>query len=152
MTRPLGEAPEPALPAGVEIAVDKAPSEQWYSMYHFRGQPLPEEALELLAARIDGTLGFARLTVDGQLAAITRSTITTGGDKQWLGYSAVEVAPAFRRRGLGTLLGEYVLHWGHAHGAEAAYLEVITTNTAGRALYHGLGFGEHHRRRSLTVG
>lgn len=142
----------PLLPEDMNIAVNDAPDEHWYSMYHFRGQPLPQQALELLSARIDGTLGFASLRVAGELAAITRATITTGGDIQWLGFSAVEVAPKFRRQGLGTLLGKHILHWGQANGASSAYLEVISSNTAGRALYQGLGFDEHHRRRSLTVG
>lgn len=142
----------PELPAGVEITVTDQPDEDWLSMYHFRGEPLPRHALELLCERIDGTLGFARLTVDGQLAAITRGTITRGGEHTWLGYSAVEVAEDFRRQGLGTLLGRHMLHWGTAGGADGAYLDVISTNVAGRGLYHNLGFGEHHRHRSVRVG
>src|SRR5699024_11241532 len=61
------------------------------SRYHFRGQPLPEHALELLRKRIDGTLGFAQVRIGGTLAAITRATITTtASGRSFLGYSAVE--------------------------------------------------------------
>lgn len=133
--------------AQIELAVDETPDADWFSMYKFRGQPLPKKALDLLCHRIDGQLGFARLTVDGQLAAITRATITDG----WLGYSAVAVAPEFRRRGLGTLLCQHLLSWGADNGAERAYLDVIDSNTAGKALYHKLGFSEHHRSRSLRT-
>ena len=116
-------------------------------MYKFRGQPLPRKALDLLSHRIDGQLGFARLTVDDNLAAIARATITNG----WLGYSAVAVTPTYRRRGLGTLLCQHLLDWGAANGATQAYLDVIDSNTAGKALYHKLGFSEHHRCRSLRT-
>ncbi|MGJ4137955.1 N-acetylglutamate synthase, CG3035 family [Corynebacterium evansiae] len=145
---PLTDALDPSLAdTQIELAVDETPDADWFSMYKFRGQPLPKKALDLLCHRIDGQLGFARLTVDGQLAAITRATITDG----WLGYSAVAVAPDFRRRGLGTLLCQHLLSWGADNGAEHAYLDVIDSNTAGKALYHKLGFSEHHRSRSLRT-
>lgn len=145
---PLDDTLDPSLAdARIELAVDDTPDADWFSMYKFRGQPLPKKALDLLCHRIDGQLGFARLTVDGQLAAITRATITDG----WLGYSAVAVAPEFRRRGLGTLLCQHLLSWGADNGAERAYLDVIDSNTAGKALYHKLGFSEHHRSRSLRT-
>lgn len=148
---PLPEVPAPTLDAKIELSITSEPDEDWFRLYHFRGEPLPRHALELLSNRIDGELGFARLHVDGRLAAITRGTITRGGHHHWLGFSAVEVAPEYRRHGLGTYLGAQMLHWGQLHGAEHAYLDVIETNLAGRAMYHNLGFSEHHRHRSLTV-
>lgn len=159
MTRPLdSDIPDiPDVPgavtrdgARVEFTVDDEPDDEWLSLYHFRGQPLPEHALRLLAGRIDGTLGFARLTVGSELVAVTRGTVTTGGREQYLGYSAVEVAPQWRRQGLGRLMCTAMLHWGRKHGATRSYLQVIATNTAGLGLYHSLGFAEHHRHRCLT--
>lgn len=159
MTRDLSEDME--LPAAscslaetadVQFSIDNQPDDQWLGMYHFRGRPLPRHALVLLCARIDGQLGFGRLTVDGKLAAITRGTVTEGGHRRLLGYSAVEVAEPFRRQGLGTLMGLSMLRWGAEQGADGAYLEVIETNTAGRALYQRLGFSEHHRHRTLRTG
>ncbi|WP_099298135.1 GNAT family N-acetyltransferase [Corynebacterium dentalis] len=144
----------PSMPAplnNLEFHVDEQPDDEWLSMYHFRGEPLPRHALDLLSARINGTLSFGRLTVEGQLAAITRGTVTEGGSRTWLGYSAVEVAEPFRRQGLGTYLGNEMLRWGVASGADHAYLEVIDSNTAGQALYHRLGFSIHHRHRTVRV-
>lgn len=136
----------------LELEVADQPTDEWLSRYHFRGEPLPEHALELLRKRIDGGLGFAQIRIGGVLAAITRATITSSSNgRMFLGYSAVEVLPEFRRRGLATHLGKALLHWGAEHGAAEAYLEVIETNTAGRGLYHHLGFSEHHRHRSLTL-
>lgn len=149
----LPPVPEPPadLAGRLALRVDDQPDDDWLRLYHFRGEPLPEHALRLLAARLDGSLGFARLTVDGETVAVTRGTVTVGGGRHFLGYSAVEVSPTWRRRGLGTLLGTAMLHWGAAQGATESYLQVIATNLAGRGLYHGLGFSEHHRHRCLLV-
>lgn len=157
MTRRLDQGvpeipqPHPGAVGRPEFRVDDQPDDAWLRLYHFRGRPLPEHALRLLAARLDGTLGFARLSVDGELVAVTRGTVTDGGGRSFLGYSAVEVAPAWRRQGLGTLLGTAMLHWGLRRGATESYLQVIASNTAGRGLYLGLGFSEHHRHRCIVV-
>ena len=137
--------------AKATFSVSAGASSEWLSLYNFRGQPLPPRALELLTARIEGTLGFASLHVDGQLVAVSRGTVTRGGRRTMLGFSAVEVLPSFRRQGLATYMCQHLLEWGRAHGADCAYLDVLRSNTAGRGLYHGLGFTEHHRVRSLQL-
>lgn len=142
MTRDLHELPDFQL-EGFTFEIASTADSAWLDLYHFRGQPLPHEALRLLQAEIDGEMGFGRLLHDGRTVAITRGTITDG----YLGYSAVEVDPAFRRKGLGTALGAHMLRWGASRGAHTAYLQVISTNTAGIGLYHKLGFLEHHRHR-----
>ena len=147
MTRPLETLDEPAT--GYRFRIDDQPDDDWLSLYHFRGHPLPVHALQLLRDTIDGEMGFGRLlSPTGETVAITRGTLTDSDDgRRWLGYSAVEVAAACRRRGLGTRLGAEMLRWGAAHGATHAYLQVIASNEAGRALYTRLGFIEHHRHR-----
>lgn len=150
MTRNLTDLPAPR--GHMRCDVLERPDEDWLSMYHFRGMELPEEALRELPKQIDGTLGFGRLlSDDGQTVAITRGTLTDSEDgTRWLGYSAVEVSSAYRRQGLGTELGLQMLAWGASLGADKAYLQVISTNTAGRGLYEKLGFIEHHRHRYAT--
>lgn len=141
MTRDLETVPEIVTTA--EFAIDAEPDDQWLELYHFRGRPLPPHALAQLRGSIDGEMGFGRLLIDGNTVAITRGTITN----DYLGYSAVEVAPAFRRQGLGTELGARMLTWGKSRGAHTAYLQVIASNEAGIKLYQKLGFTEHHRHR-----
>ncbi|AIU31288.1 Acetyltransferase [Corynebacterium ulcerans] len=142
MTRDLDDLP--ATTSDWEFRIDDQPDHDWLSLYNFRGEPLPEHALDLLRGEIDGTMGFGRLlTPEGETVAITRGTITD----DYLGYSAVEVAQAYRRRGLGTELGKHMLHWGAREGATRAYLQVIAANAAGIGLYEKLGFVEHHRHR-----
>lgn len=157
MARDLDNLPHPTASltgpaAELTLRIDDQPDDDWLALYHFRGQALPADALDLLRRTIDGTMGFARLIdAAGATVAITRATITAAPDgAHWLGYSAVEVAPAWRRHGLATRLGAEVLAWGAAHGAQGAYLQAISTNTAGIGLYHKLGFLEHHRHRYAT--
>ena len=150
-TRNLAYLPELTPVEGISWEVSTEPDDDWFSLYHFRGVPLPSSSLELLRTQIDGTMGFGRLRAAGQTVAITRGTVTESPDgRRWLGYSAVEVVPDFRRRGLASLLGSVMLHWGAQQGAGEAYLQVIESNEAGRGLYAGLGFTEHHRHRYAT--
>lgn len=151
MTRSLADLP--AVDSGFDFSVDPQPDDEWLSLYHFRGRELPEHALRQLSTEIDGTMGFGRLRLGGETVAITRATLTASDDgRVWLGYSAVEVSQAYRRRGLGTRLGAEILAWGAAEGATAAYLQVISSNEAGIKLYEKLGFLEHHRHRYATRG
>lgn len=148
MTKILDEHLPVEIPDGLDFSVDKQPDQDWLDMYHFRGQALPAHALELLRTQIEGQMGFGRLTTQaGQTVAITRATITAAEERVFLGYSAVEVAPAFRRQGLGTALGSLIQTWGAQQQAQEAYLQVVAHNEAGIGLYNKLGFSEHHRHR-----
>ena len=138
----LAEAPSASPPFHIE----DYPDDEWLEMYS-RSGALSPEALKHLHTRIEGTLGFARLAIEGETIAIARATITESGDgTAWLGLSNVEVAANSRRRGFGTLLGQHLLRWGRDNGAEHAYLTVPASDTAGVRLAEKLGFIEQHRR------
>lgn len=155
MTRGLGSnLPELVSPSPhIHVEIADQPDQEWLNLYHFRGQALPPHALNLLRKEIDGHMSFGRLVFDDGSAtprtiAITRGTLTESGDgRTWLGFSAVEVTEDMRRQGLGTLMGNHMMHWGAENGASDAYLQVVAKNEAGIALYRGLGFTEHHRHR-----
>ena len=149
MTKSLGDFVDSPVEGGLtpddRFRVDAMPDDAWLSLYHFRGQTLPAEAVRDLAQHIDGEIGFARLEENGETVAVTRATITESGDgRRWLGFSAVEVGERWRRQAKGTLLGQSLLAWGESR-ADAAYLQVRASNAAGIALYEKLGFTEHHR-------
>ncbi|MGV0376039.1 N-acetylglutamate synthase, CG3035 family [Corynebacterium hadale] len=146
MTAPCED--DSAEPAGADFRVDDTPDADWLAMYHFRGAALPEDTVLDLASHIEGRIAFARLERGGRTVAVTRATLTESDDgRTWLGYSAVEVAEDCRRQGLGTQLTRQLLAWGAQQGAERAYLQARVSNTAALAMYHKLGFLEHHRHR-----
>ena len=151
LTRNLDHLPTLREIDGISWEIMAQPDPGWFDLYHFRGEPLPTSSLELLRTQIDGTMAFGRLRAGDRTVAITRGTVTESPDgRTWLGYSAVEVVEDYRRRGLASLLGAVMLQWGQEQGADEAYLQVIESNEAGRGLYAGLGFTEHHRHRYAT--
>lgn len=79
----------------------------------------------------------------GELIAIGRGVVTG----QWLGLSAIEVAPAYRRRGLAQRVMAELTRWGAATGARWAYLQFGEENAPARALYEKLGFRPDHSYR-----
>lgn len=127
--------PRPGPPPVVLL---DTPDDTWLSGYLYRGTELPAGAIRVLtnaerpvfAAVRDGT---------GQLA-VGRGVVHDG----WLGVTAVTVAEAGRRQGLGRQVMLALLHWGREQGARSVYLQVAGDNTAALALYDGLGFTLHH--------
>ncbi|KNE78981.1 MULTISPECIES: GNAT family N-acetyltransferase [Streptomyces] len=76
----------------------------------------------------------------GAPAAIGRCVV----DGRWAGFSAVEVAPEQRRRGLASAVMAALAARALEEGASAAYLQVETDNGPARAFYDRLGFTVHH--------
>ena len=128
--------PDEAVPTS---RLDATPDYAWIAGYHYRGGQLPDFAHALLTRHDQVT--FASLERDGQTAAIGRGVV----DEGWLGITAVDVDPGFRRRGLATQIMRDLFGWGLEHGARSCYLQVDESNTAALTLYAGLGFIEHHR-------
>ena len=99
-------------------------------------------------AMIAQPAGFATLRVDGEIAAVAYGVI----DRGLLCCESVIVSPSFRGKGLGRSLMRGLFDWARANGVTAACLQVVADNTAGRALYRGLGLSSelhrYHYRRS----
>jgi len=133
--------------AGVRF--DTEPDERWLAAYQGRGPVGPAGRAVLLSA--DRQV-FASLRDhggdDGEVLAVARGSLSGGG---WLGLSAVETAPAHRRRGLAGRLTAALLAWGAQQGAGAAFLQVAASNGAARALYERSGFAVHHEYRYLVA-
>lgn len=84
---------------------------------------------------------FATVPGEGaEPAAIGRCVV----DGRWVGFGAVEVDPALRRRGLASLVMAALASRALDEGASAAWLQVEADNAGARALYAGMGFGAHH--------
>ncbi len=139
LTRPLLAGPVAPLPTGHRFESASRPEPAWLAGYHYRGGPLPEHAVQLLARH--DRVNFASIRTASQLVAIGRGAVDDG----WLGITAVEVAEPHRRRGLAAGLMHRLYDWGIEQGARHCYLQVDRSNTAALALYQRLGFTEHHR-------
>ena len=122
------------LPAA---AVSGEPDDAWLAAYHYRGGALPPHAVAILRA---GNPRFASVRADGEVLAIGRFVVHDA----MVGITAMEVAAAHRRRGLGAHLLRGLVMEGAAAGARLAWLQVDHANTAARALYERAGFTPHH--------
>ncbi|MFE7117760.1 GNAT family N-acetyltransferase [Streptomyces sp. NPDC057654] len=122
------------------VALARAPGEDWLRRYGRLTRHGPE------AARVLGggpSVWFA--TVPGEAgeapAAIGRCVV----DGRWAGFTAIEVDPACRRRGLASAVLGALADTALGEGASAAYLQVEEENEGAHALYDRLGFVTHHR-------
>lgn len=93
-----------------------------------------------LTARINGD-GLALIAQDGDVTAgFLLAGVRTGPREAASGLESMFVAPAFRRRGVGTALLAGFLAWHHASGLPSASLAVAPANHAAIALYQKAGF------------
>jgi GNAT superfamily N-acetyltransferase len=123
-----------------EVVFDETPSSDWLAAYHYRGgSDLPAVAVGVMtAARLPV---FASVVIDGETVAVARAVV----DEGWLGVTAVEVSPAWRRRGLASHVMRGLARWGTDHDATQSYLQVASDNHAAVAFYERLGYTTHHR-------
>jgi GNAT superfamily N-acetyltransferase len=122
------------------VAIEPEPSEDWLGAYHYRGDAgVPPVARAVLTG--SDRPGFAIARSGGAGVAIARASVDAG----WVGVTAVEVDPAWRRRGMARHVMRGVLGWAAGFGAQDTYLQVADDNAAALALYAGLGYAEHHR-------
>lgn len=133
----------PADPAGpVRVDIDAEPDGAWLARYHYRGQQdLPPAARQVL--RSAPWQAFGSVRENGATLAIGRVAVAGG----WGGLTAIEVDPAHRRRGLARAVTAALASQAAAHGAHHLYLQVEDGNAPARALYHRLGFTDHHGYR-----
>jgi GNAT superfamily N-acetyltransferase len=123
--------------------VDTEPTDEWLALYHYRGGDVPEVGRAVL--RAGPAPRFLSVRFEGTTAAICRTVVA----ENWVGITSIEVAPAFRRRGLARhLLREAV----SGSAVRSAYLQVSPNNAAGIGLYESVGFTAHHRYVYLRAG
>jgi GNAT superfamily N-acetyltransferase len=134
LTAPL--RPGPAVPG---VTVGDEPPPGWWELSLRPGEDSPA-ARQVLTS---GKVGYGVATAEGGLAGVVRGALVDG----WLHVGRLEVAPAFRRRGLASALMGAVQAWGVEHGADRAVLQVAEGNSGALALYAGLGYAPHHRYR-----
>lgn len=125
--------------AAAPVDVHAAPDDGWLALYHYRGQPAPPVARQLLMSA--PWQAFAAVRAGGETRAIGRVAAAGG----WAGLTAIEVHPAHRRRGLATAVTLTLAALAAGRGITRLYLQVEDGNLAARALYTRAGFAAHHR-------
>lgn len=139
MTAPTMAIARTAPPDQVPATFAAEPDDAWLARYHYRGQPdLPPAARQVL--RSAPWQAFGSVREDGVTLAIGRVAVAQG----WAGLTAIEVDPAHRRRGLARALTAALAAQATDRGAHHLYLQVEDGNAPARALYHRLGFTDHH--------
>ncbi|MFE2933388.1 GNAT family N-acetyltransferase [Streptomyces sp. NPDC059278] len=140
--RTAGLAPIGDLDADVSrVRLSRDLDERWLSRYQRFDTPGPHV---LAVLRGGPSVRFASVPGDGgedaAPAAIGRCVV----DGRWAGFMAVEVDPAYRRRGIATAVMTALARRALEEGASAAWLQVETDNAGARALYEDMGFAVHH--------
>lgn len=123
----------------VHVVLDDAPDAAWLALYRYRGIELPPIARRLLTSAPWQAFGSIREA--GQTIAVGRVAAADG----WAGLTAIETDPRHRRRGLGAAMSAALAAAAADRGVARLFLQVENANAAARALYHRLGFTDHHR-------
>ncbi|MFI1799088.1 GNAT family N-acetyltransferase [Streptomyces sp. NPDC020379] len=119
------------------VLLSREPDEAWLRAYG-RASASAADALAVLTG--GPSVWFATVPGEERPAAVGRCVV----DGRWAGFSGLDVDPARRREGLGTLVMAALAERALSEGASAAYLQVMTDNGGADALYDGLGFTTHH--------
>ena len=136
MTTDVHSLPLPAQSTAVRL--DTLPDAAWLTL--FRGGQVPPPGLALLRSAAWQAFGSIRSDADeDEVRAIGRVSIAGG----WAAITALEVAPEWRRRGLGVALTTALC--AAADRADRVLLQVAIDNAPAIALYGRLGFRISHR-------
>ena len=131
--------PEFEFSPAESVEVTDEPDEGWLELYRYRGERPPPVSRQLLRSAPWQAFGSIRL--GGQTVAIGRVAVAAG----WAGLTAVEVAPEYRRQGLGRTITEALAAAAISRGGlNGLYLQVDDANSGARALYRQIGFADHH--------
>jgi len=132
-----------------EVRLDPTPSPRWLAVAASRKKSLPPVALDVLTGPAE--VRFA--TVHGPSGTVLATARGTVADPQrrWLGLSLIETAGEVRRQGYAQHVIGAVVDWARTVGARDAYLQVLATNSAARALYERIGFRVHHRYQARVM-
>jgi ribosomal protein S18 acetylase RimI-like enzyme len=165
---PLSSAPLSSVPVS-DVRFDPSPDDAWLARYNYRGSSIPPIAKTVLMSAPEqyfasirdlsgAAIAIARLSLDaaGSPHADSRGegsphagsphagSPDDGAAPRLAGITAVEVDPAYRRRGLGSAITRAVCTEAARRGADLVFLQTEVTNAPARALYEALGFHPSH--------
>jgi ribosomal protein S18 acetylase RimI-like enzyme len=121
-------------------AFRQLPRADWLDAYA-RSAAMPGKTQQLHAALLQGIRTdhtFGAMDAEGGPNACGMAVV----ERELVGLFDIVTHPTARRRGHARVLVESLLQWAQQNGARHAYLQVMQTNHAARALYQELGFEE----------
>jgi len=128
------------IPTTSDLRVIEAQPDRWVESLAHLGYVAPKH-METLRAIVEA-IALPRhlaLLVEGRQVIASGLAVRQG---TWLGLFDIATAVRFRRQGFGSAIVSSLLEWGKSHGAQSAYLQVVTDNQPARAMYEKLGFKE----------
>lgn len=126
--------------APITVLWTPEPDRAWLASYHYRGQELAPIGVRLLLSAAEQAFGSVAGD-DGSTVAILRVSGAAG----WAGITAVEVDPAYRRRGIATRLVTAAAGWASERNLDDCFLQVGEDNLSAQRAYLRAGFALHHR-------
>lgn len=130
------------------VGVDGELSPEWLRRLWSVENGQPDELP--VAAKMLASVPAGYASAEG-LAAVGRG-VPQG---PWLGIYSMAVAPEARRRGLARRVLRALQAWGREQGCRRAYLAVVESNAAARALYESEGFRTvdryHYRVKAIAA-
>jgi N-acetylglutamate synthase len=138
MTAEPGAVARQAAAAPVQVDVAAEPDDGWLALYRHRGRRPPPVSRRLLMSA--PWQAFASVREAGEVLAIGR--LAAAGE--WAGFTAFEVHPARRRRGLASALIAALAALARDQGMSGLYLQVENDNVPALSLYYRAGFTGHH--------
>jgi N-acetylglutamate synthase len=130
-----------SAPDNLRTAVAPTPSREWLSLMHDLDTGDPDAHVAILTG--PPVVGFVTVYDErsgGEPVGIGRVSV----EGTWAGVTSVDVAPAARRRGVGSAVMGALLGWAREQGAVSSYLQVRAGNPGALRLYDALGYVTHH--------
>ncbi|MEV7965613.1 GNAT family N-acetyltransferase [Sphaerisporangium sp. NPDC088356] len=134
--------------AAHDVKIAGHPAEAWLAAWWAVDGRFGQDGLAAAERIVRGVpASYAAVERDGAPVAVGRSVLRGGT----LGIYCMATLPHARRQGLGRAVLRALLAHGRARGASQAYLVVVASNHAARAMYASEGFtpsaGYHYRVR-----
>jgi len=134
------------------VTIAEKLSDSWLSAYcRLNGvEPHRIALMKEMLGHILPETAYSSIEQDGEIVATGLGV----ADRGYIGLFDIVVDERLRNQGLGHRIVTNLLTWGRSCGAQNAYLQVVSTNTAAQRLYAKIGFREiyqyWYRVKTLT--
>lgn len=119
-----------------EVTIAATPGPDWEQVFLGEGFDAADGASRLAILRRGTHSLFASVQREGRTVAVGAACLSNG----WCGIHAMRTLPAWRGRGLASVIVGALLAQAHERGLAQTFLQVEQANAPARSLYAGLGY------------